>query len=384
MSLAANLGILGFFKYFNFFVDSAAALSGSLGHPWDTPSWRIILPVGISFFTFQSMSYTIDIYRRELQPARSVRDFAMFVSFFPQLVAGPIVRASEFLPQLVRPHRLSAIDFRFCITLFLAGLIKKSCIADHLALLVDPVFATPEAYRASAIWLAVILYAIQIYCDFSGYSDMATACAALLGYRLPSNFDGPYLANNIRNFWQRWHQTLSRWLKDYLYIPLGGSRHTWTQTQRNLLLTMLLGGLWHGAGWNFVIWGGLHGVALITFQFWKRFVDIRLPFLVGWAVTMFWICLTWIFFRSHGFGQTLSLLDGFLTLRNQGPRALPHATVVIVLGLWLMHWLNARLRPLERLDACPDWLFAVLFGAVAAVTLSFAQTDARPFIYFQF
>jgi len=384
VSLISNLGILGFFKYFNFFVDSAVSFSHSLGLTLPAPSWRIILPVGISFFTFQSMSYTIDVYRRQLEPTRSLRDFAMFVAFFPQLVAGPIVRASEFLPQLGQRQRLSTIDFRSYTTLFLAGLIKKSCISDHLAALVDPVFATPEAYRASAIWLAVLMYAIQIYCDFSGYTDMATACAGLLGYDLPTNFHGPYLARNIRDFWQRWHQTLSRWLKDYLYIPLGGSRGTFSQTQRNLLLTMLLGGLWHGAGWNFVIWGALHGGALVAYQFWKRQSRIRLPLVIAWAITMYWICLTWIFFRSDAYHQTMSLLDGFVWFQNQGPRVLPRTAGVIVVTLWVLHWLNARLRPLQSLHKLPGWLFASLFGAAAAATLSFAQADARPFIYFQF
>ena len=384
MSLVANLGILGFFKYFNFFIDSAAALSLRMGYAWDAPTWRIILPVGISFFTFQSMSYTIDVYRRELKPARSLRDFAVFVAFFPQLVAGPIVRAAEFLPQLTRMQRLSAVDFRLCGTLFLSGLFKKSCIADHLALLVDPVFATPAEFNGTSICLAVLLYAMQIYCDFSGYSDMAIASAALLGFDLPNNFDGPYLASNIRDFWRRWHQTLSRWLKDYLYVPLGGNRQSFLKTQRNLLITMVLGGLWHGAGWNFVIWGALHGIGLITFQIWTRSTDIRLPTIISWATTMLWVCVTWIFFRSQDTHATLHLLRGFLTLHGPGTESLPPATAGVILGAWGIQWLNCRLRPMSQLHRCPDWLFAILFGAAAAVTLSFAQTQARPFIYFQF
>jgi len=360
------------------------SFSHSLGLPLHSPTWSIILPVGISFFTFQSMSYTIDVYRGQLQPVRSLRDFAMFVAFFPQLVAGPIVRAAEFLPQLRQRQRLSQVDFRFYTTLFLAGLIKKSCISDHLATLVDPVFASPDAYRASAIWLAVLMYAIQIYCDFSGYSDMATACAGLLGYQLPSNFNDPYLAGDIRDFWQRWHQTLSRWLKDYLYIPLGGNRGTFSRTQRNLLLTMLLGGLWHGAGWNFVIWGVLHGVALVAYQFWRRQTRVRLPLFIAWAITMYWTCLTWIFFRSQAYQPTISLLDGFVWFQDQGPRVLPRAAGIVVITLWALHWLNARLRPVHRVHKLPGWLFASLYGAAAAVALSFAQADSLPFIYFQF
>lgn len=258
LSLTANLGILGFFKYYDFFIESGSGLLGL--DPSRT--MNIVLPVGISFYTFQSMSYTIDIYRRQLKPVSGFTDFALYVSFFPQLVAGPIVRASHFLPQLSTKKSFSDIRFQVAFTLFLIGFIKKACISDNIALLIDPVFAAPDAFTAASLWIATVFYAVQIYCDFSGYTDMAIAIAALLGFQLQLNFRFPYFASNIAEFWQRWHISLSTWLRDYLYIPLGGNRGGSIKTYRNLMITMLLGGLWHGAAWNFVIWGGLHGGAL--------------------------------------------------------------------------------------------------------------------------
>jgi alginate O-acetyltransferase complex protein AlgI len=249
-SLAANLGILGFFKYFNFFVDSAAVALAAIGIDVGRRTLEIILPVGISFYTFQTMSYTVDVYRGQLRPCRRFLDVALFVAFFPQLVAGPIVRAREFLPQLETPRRLAAVEVRPLCVLFLVGFVKKACIADNLAPFADPYFQNPGAYTAASAWLALILFSIQIYGDFSGYSDMAVALAGLLGYRIPRNFRNPYLSSNIAELWRRWHITLSTWLRDYLFVPLGGfRRHSRLATGRNLLITFALGGLWHGAAW---------------------------------------------------------------------------------------------------------------------------------------
>ena len=264
LSLVANLGILGFFKYYDFFVESAGSLLQAFGFEPHLSTLGLILPVGISFFTFQTMSYSLDIYYRRLEPTRSLLDVALFVGFFPQLVAGPIVRASEFLPQLKRRPVFQDIAFRSALLLFLLGFIKKSCISDNLAPMVDAYYADPTLYAASAAWIAVPGYAIQVYCDFSGYSDMAIACASMLGYRLCLNFDGPYLATSLRDLWRRWHISLSTWLRDYLFIPLGGSRGGSFATGRNLAITMVLGGLWHGAAWKYVICGGLHGVGLVA------------------------------------------------------------------------------------------------------------------------
>ena len=275
LSLCANLGTIAFFKYYNFFVTSAAALLAWLGLPASLHTLNIIIPVGVSFYTFHSMSYTIDVYRGRLKPVSSILDLACFIGFFPQMVAGPIVRASTFLPQLQTTRRFADVDVRGALVLFLTGFIKKACIADAVAPFVDRYFEAPWNFTMASAWVAVLFYAIQIYCDFSGYTDMAIATAGLLGYELPVNFRFPYFARNISDFWHRWHISLSSWLRDYLYIPLGGNRGPAWFVYRNIMITMLLGGLWHGGAWTFVIWGGLHGLALIVHRAWQRRTSSR-------------------------------------------------------------------------------------------------------------
>jgi alginate O-acetyltransferase complex protein AlgI len=250
ISLCANLGTIAFFKYYNFFVTSAAALLEWLGLPASLHTLNIIIPVGVSFYTFHSMSYTIDVYRGKLRPVSSILDLACFIGFFPQMVAGPIVRAYAFLPQLQSIRRFADVDARGALILFLGGFIKKACIADTVAPFVDRYFEAPGNFTAASAWVGVLFYAIQIYCDFSGYTDMAIACAQLLGYELPVNFRFPYFARNISEFWHRWHISLSTWLRDYLYIPLGGNRGPRWFVYRNIMITMLLGGLWHGGAWT--------------------------------------------------------------------------------------------------------------------------------------
>src|SRR5436190_6954508 len=252
LSLSANLGTLAFFKYFNFFIASGATFLAWLGLPVSVHTLNIILPVGISFYTFHSMSYTIDVYRGKQRPISNFVDLSLFVSFFPPLVAGPIVRAVYFLPQLVSTKKFSNVDVRGAVMLFLAGFIKKACIADGVAPIADRYFAHPANFTPRSAWIGVLFYAIQIYCDFSGYTDMAIAAAHLLGYQLPNNFRFPYFAQNVSDFWRRWHISLSSWLRDYLYIPLGGNRGSRAFVYRNVMITMLLGGLWHGAAWTFV------------------------------------------------------------------------------------------------------------------------------------
>ncbi len=256
LSLVVNLGLLGFFKYYNFFADSASNLLIFLGLPVSINTLQIILPAGISFYTFQTLSYSIDAYLDKLKPIRNFWDFALFVTFFPQLVAGPIVRASTFLPQLLTAKTLNKVDFQGCLTLFLVGYFKKACISDNLSPLVDQYFTNPEVYTVLSCWIAVISFAIQIYCDFSGYSDMAIACAGLLGYKLPLNFNFPYFSANVTQLWQRWHITLFTWLRDYIYSPLMKMRPKEQRTElfqsRNILILMLFSGLWHGAAWHFV------------------------------------------------------------------------------------------------------------------------------------
>jgi alginate O-acetyltransferase complex protein AlgI len=314
LSIISNLGLLGYFKYCNFFIESFNALTASFGVT--VPRTDVLLPVGISFYTFKTMSYTIDVYRGQLSPCRSWLDYATFITFFPELIAGPIVRASVFLPQMTRvigPTRRRVISGA---SLFLLGLVKKLLIADRTGQIADTVFGTPRIFGTATVWCGVAAYTLQIYCDFSGYSDMAIGSARMIGYDLPENFRMPYLSSNIAEFWRRWHMTLSAWLKDYLYIPLGGNRHGTLLTYRNLFLTMLLGGLWHGASWNFVLWGGLHGVALAVHKLWMRFRERALPScrrwvlpgLLGWMLTLLFVMVCWVPFRSHDFGDTLALL----------------------------------------------------------------------------
>ncbi len=387
-SLAANLGILGFFKYFNFFIDSAAAVLHPLGLETGDRALEIVLPVGISFFTFQSMSYTIDIYRRRLEPTRNLLDFALFVAFFPQLVAGPIVRAAHFLPQLRSFPRRSAVDYRGCLTLFLLGFIKKSCLADNVSPFVDPVFAEPGSYTALAVWIAVLFYAVQIYCDFSGYTDMAIACAGLLGYQLGTNFNFPYLAGSVTEFWRCWHISLSTWLRDYLYIPLGGNRGSLIFTYRNLMLTMLLGGLWHGAAWTFVVWGALHGAVLVLHREWKRRVDLPAWGLAGrvlsTAATFYFVCFAWIFFRAQSFADATSLARAFVLFQDGGGKTLDPALLVTFALLAIVHFLYRQGWPQRLVEALPDWAFAVGYGAATALALAFVPLRTDPFIYFQF
>src|SRR3954470_8315484 len=304
-----DLGILAVFKYYGFFVTDVADVLDTVGLGAPLPLVTIALPVGVSFFSFQAVTYVVDVKRRQAEPA-SLLDAAIYLSFFPHLVAGPIVRASEFLPQLKEPRDPNRVAVGAGLTLIALGLVKKVMIADYLAReLVDPVFAVPQAYSAPDAILAAYGYAAQIFCDFSGYTDMAIGLALLMGFVFPQNFNSPYRATGFRDFWRRWHMTLSRFLRDYLYIPLGGSRgQTRLYTYRNLMLTMLLGGLWHGAAWNFVLWGGFHGAGLVTEHALGRARVERVPVWLRWFVTFHLICFGWILFRA----QELGLVGDFL------------------------------------------------------------------------
>ena len=391
ISLIANLGILGFFKYFDFFVVSGASLLTTLGFEVEPRTLNLILPVGISFFTFQSMSYTIDVYRGNLKPIKSLTDFALFVSFFPQLVAGPIVRARDFLPQLELTRRFADVAVRPALNLFLIGFIKKACVADNLAPYADLVFEAPEPYTSAAVWIGVLFYTVQIYCDFSGYSDMAIACAALLGYRLPKNFNFPYFAQNISEFWRRWHISLSTWLRDYLYIPLGGRSSSRLFTWRNLMLTMLLGGLWHGAGWNWVVWGGLHGLALVVVSFVSggRSVSTKsgVAALPGMLLTFLWVSGTWVFFRAQSCEDALAALRS-MAFAGDGVKALTEfgdpPLFLLLLPILAGHALLAH-KPLERWGLrLSGASYAVLLALAVSLALSFVSLHKQPFIYFQF
>ena len=389
LSLVANLTVLGYFKYFNFFVTSGAGLLQTLGLPVAPRALHVILPVGISFVTFQSMSYTIDVYRGRIRPVTSLVDYLLFVCFFTHLVAGPIVRAAHLLPQLEKPRRLATVDFRWCLSLFLIGFFKKSCISDHLALVVDQVYADPSRFTATSIWLATLFYAIQIYCDFSGYTDMAIACAALLGYDLGRNFDFPYFACNITAFWRRWHISLSNWLRDYLYVPLGGSRAGLGGTYRNLMLTMLLGGLWHGAGWTFLVWGALHGGALVLHKEWARRIAPgslvgRIASILGPVLTFFWVCFAWIYFRAATLEDAVVASRAFLFLVSPGVEVINPQLLWLLLPAVFLHWAFFRGRVDLRAAMLPDWGFAACYGASIAVVLLLVPMAVKPFIYFQF
>ena len=407
LSLLVNLGALAFFKYAGFFAESAVGFFGWLGLPVNSVTLSIVLPVGISFYTFQTLSYSLDIYAGKLEPKKSLLDLATFVAFFPQLVAGPIVRAADFLPQLDVARSFSQVNVRACLTLFMVGFFKKACVSDNLAPIVDRYFAEPGAFDALSGWIGVLSYTVQIYCDFSGYSDMAIACAGLLGYELCENFNFPYFASSITDFWRRWHISLSTWLKDYLYIPLGGNRGGQLFTYRNLLLTMVLGGLWHGAAWTFVVWGALHGGALIAHKEWSKWMKQRPAFdgdirtqsvatlkrkpqmpqwaqILSWALTFYWVCITWVFFRADSFASAMTVLRSFVLFESLGAQQISAGVLAFLAALLALHWLTMKKVWTGAIAQLPTQLFAVGYGFAAAIILTLVPVGYTAFIYFQF
>ena len=389
-AVTAHLSLLGVFKYYDFFVTSANELAHLLGLQHELPFFEIILPVGISFFTFHGISYVTDVYRGDVAVCRRPVDMLLYMSFFPQLVAGPIVRASYFLPQLAGPAR-EPIPLAAAFSLILGGLFKKVVIANCLSTgLVDPVFAAPTSYGGPDLVLAAYAYAVQIYCDFSAYSDMAIGIAALLGFRFPPNFAQPYRAQRLREFWQRWHISLSSWLRDYLYKPLGGNRNGRLKTYRNLLLTMLLGGIWHGAGWKFVMWGGLHGGGLC--------VERLLEPLIGWRpssragqvaatlIVFHFVCLGWIFFRAEDFEVAWLYLGGIGSGWAAGlQQAQPFTVALILLGLVGQFTPSGLLeRMANMLGRLPAWGQGSLAGLAVAAINAVGPAGVAPFIYFRF
>ena len=393
LSIVTNLGILGFFKYFNFFADSFAALLASAGFQADPLFLNIILPVGISFYTFQTLSYTIDVYRGVLTPTRRLLDFAVYVAFFPQLVAGPIERARTLLPQITDPRRFDGEQFADGVQLIAWGLFKKVFVADNLAPFVNGVFASPDP-TGFEVLMAVYAFAFQIYCDFSGYSDIARGCAKCLGMELMVNFKFPYVAVSPSDFWRRWHISLSTWLRDYLYISLGGNRQGEWRTYRNLSLTMLLGGLWHGATWLFVLWGAYQGLLLVVHRAASPLLERvsrgwNLPrsLVTGLKITVMFqfICLGWLIFRGESPGQIGSMLLALVTW--SGPVewdaavplvsfALPLVAIELLIGL-------SRKEGLHRVAWLPAPARAALYG-VMFYLFAFHGARAQSFIYFQF
>src|SRR5688572_1801445 len=336
LGIAANLTILGFFKYYGFFLVEVEALLHQLGWQRDLAIMQVILPVGVSFFTFQGMSYVVDIYRRETEPA-GLLDMTLLMSFFPHLVAGPIVRASHLIPQFQRVPEITRSMAAMGFALIVWGLFKKTVIASELSTgLVDEVFFDPAAHGSVDLLAAVYGYAVQIYCDFSAYSDMAVGLAALLGYRFPHNFNQPYRARSLQEFWRRWHISLSSWLRDYLYVSLGGSRHGLTRLCLALMTTMLLGGLWHGASWNFVIWGALHGSVLAIERLWREFRPKHwkpIPNILGIIITFHIVLLGWIFFRAQSFDSALAFIGGIFSAGGSAMLVTPMLLAMIVVGM---------------------------------------------------
>ncbi len=386
ISLVSNLGILGFFKYCDFFIDSANSVFGFLG--FSVSTLNVLLPVGISFYTFQTLSYTIDVYRGRLPATRNLLDFALFIGFFPQLVAGPIVRAIDFLPQLCRPIRLNAENFNVGFQIFLFGLVKKVVFADNLGVYVDTVYGAPGVFDSPTLICATMAYALQIYFDFSGYSDMAIGLARTFGFTLPQNFNMPYLARNVGDFWHRWHISLSTWLRDYLYIPLGGNRLGEFRTCLNLMITMLLGGLWHGASLNFLLWGALHGVALVVHRTFARIVRLEggvFTQFLGWLATLSVVLLCWVFFRQQDIGLAFQMCAKMAAFSASNGTNWIYTPFLLCLAATVVGHLWGLLRSSEylQLDLTRIGGLTVVWFVVMGIYF-LAPTNADPFIYFQF
>jgi alginate O-acetyltransferase complex protein AlgI len=395
ISITGNLGLLAYFKYANFFLQSLTAALHAAGFSASLPLLQVILPVGISFYTFEAINYTVDVYRRRIPAERNLAHFMLFITFFPHLVAGPIVRAKDFLPQIKRPRHWDWARLNLGAQYFLMGLFKKLAVADRMAEYADPIFADPSQYRTEAVVMAVLAYAIQIYCDFSGYTDMALGSAYLLGYKLAQNFNMPYLSANIAEFWRRWHISLSTWLRDYLFIPLGGSRGGAWKTCRNLLITMTLGGLWHGASWTFVAWGVLHGLLLIVHRLFQDFCKMRprldslLQSTAGTAVrrlvTFACVAVCWVFFRATTFTAALTIVQRMVTRSTGLGMPLPRLSLVsalVLLGVCHVLTHTGAWSILSR--RLPAAVQGFGYAAVLVLALVLAPDSSRAFIYFQF
>lgn len=397
VTVIVNLSFLGFFKYFNFFIDSFHQMSDVLGLGFSPSTLEITLPIGISFYTFMSMSYTIDVYRGELPAEKSLLKFATFIAFFPHLVAGPILRARDLLPQLHGHHRIHRPRVVIGLALILMGYFKKVGVADSAALVVDRIFDEPAVHSSAGLLVGVVLYAFQIYCDFSGYSDIAIGLALIMGVNFIENFRTPYISKNFSEFWSRWHISLSTWLRDYLYIPLGGNRYGKFNTQRNLLLTMLLGGLWHGADWKFVIWGALHGMYLVFQRLigkrWDRLRKfLRVPNFLNdallIAVVFSLTCLAWVFFRANSTADALHIIHRIFSFEDFTLASVRNKIVVgkVAVLICILLAIEAADR---RFDMEALLLKSPAFRVVAYATLLwlialFGTFGSSTFIYFQF
>jgi alginate O-acetyltransferase complex protein AlgI len=394
ISLGANLGFLGFFKYGEFLLKNWQVLMASFGIEFAPPTWDIVLPVGISFYTFQTMSYTLDVYLGRSKPIKSFLDFSLFVTFFPQLVAGPIVRPGQLVPQFAKPKYATRDQMLWGLGLMTLGLFEKIVIADGgLASAADAVFAAEKAVGFADAWLGTLAFSGQIFCDFAGYSTIAVGSGLCLGFALPDNFRMPYAAIGFSDFWRRWHISLSTWLRDYLYVPLGGNRKGNVRTYVNLMLTMLLGGLWHGANWTFVVWGGLHGLYLAVERWIRDRTGIRgepvrwINRLALGLLTYALVNVTWVFFRAHTFGGAARILQGMFGFATDAEPVLPTIFMikvgVLVGGIVVAQWLM-RDRELEHVVSRTRWWLTGLACAAMLFAVIVTQGSGEAFIYFQF
>ena len=392
LALAGDIGVLAYFKYYGFFVESGQGLFDAVGLDLPLELRSIVLPVGISFYTFMAISYVVDAYRGDFRPT-TLEKFAVYLSFFPHLVAGPIVRPGELIPQLDTPRNPRRVDTSRAFYLIATGLFKKVVIANFLAAnIVDEVYGAPNEHSSLELLVATYAYAVQIYADFSGYTDMAIGIALLLGFSFPQNFDSPYAATSVQDFWRRWHMTLSRWLRDYVYIPLGGNRGSRVLTYRNLMLTMLIGGLWHGAAWTFVVWGGLHGLALAGERWWRErpgFVERPRTAWRTWRarfLTFQFVCLAWVFFRADSFETAWDVLTGLFTRWGE-PSPLVTSGVLLAIAVGIgSQYLPERVPRLvmARFSRLPVVGQAVVLALALMLTSAMGPEGMAPFIYFQF
>lgn len=395
VTISANLGLLCYFKYANFFLASLEQALQAAGATVSVPVLSVILPIGISFYTFEAINYAVDVYRRDVKAERSLPNFLLFITFFPHLVAGPIVRARDFLSQVDRPKRWNWARLNLGVQFFLMGLFKKLVIADRMALFADPVFAEPDLFRTSAVWLAMLAYSIQIYCDFSGYTDMAIGSAHMLGFKLAQNFNMPYLAANISDFWRRWHISLSSWLRDYLFIPLGGSRNGTWQTNRNLMLTMTLGGLWHGASWTFVAWGVLHGLLLVGHRVFRDLCRSR-PRLSRWmqsppgmlssmALTFLCVSLGWVLFRATTFSAAAMFFERMFVPHFGMDFPFAKQSLLVLTAVLVVCHLVAGSGLWKKLaERMPAPMLGTGYALVLSLALLIRPISGKAFIYFQF
>jgi len=382
LSIANNLALLGFFKYGPFVTDNINALLSSLGIPYLLPAPGILLPVGLSFYIFQSMSYTIDYYRGNVERETSLIKYAAFVSLFPRLLAGPIERAKNLLPQLEKSPKVTGEDIGDGLSLFVVGMFKKVALADYLALYVNKVYAVPDEFQSPALILATFLFAWQIYFDFSGYTDMARGIARMMGLRLMLNFNHPYLATSLGDFWGRWHISLSSWFKDYLYIPLGGNRKGSFNTYKNMFLVMVISGLWHGAAWTFVIWGVVHGVGRFLTREMERtsFYNTKVPKLAKQLFVFGFVTFAWIFFKADTIGEAWTIIERIFTSGFADPRC-PVLALVLVFAVWLYQFAcESRIRSILELRLVRVTMVILMILYLAL----FAPSTGQEFIYMQF